>query len=66
MITRFHVQQYKYLFITKMTLGSKENYINAAATSERRASTGFTAGEACLTTIFGILLVSPTSILEFI
>jgi hypothetical protein len=49
-----------------MTLGSKENYINAAATSERQASTGLTIGEACLTTIFEILLVSQTSILEFI
>jgi hypothetical protein len=32
----------------------------------RRASTGLTVGEACLTTVFGILLESQTSILEFI
>jgi hypothetical protein len=49
-----------------MTLGSKENYINAAATSVRRASTGLTIGEAYLTIVFGILLASQTSILEFI
>jgi hypothetical protein len=50
-----------------MTLGSKENYINAAANYAwgelPQASTG---GEACLTTPFGILLVSQTSILKFI
>jgi hypothetical protein len=49
-----------------MTFGSKEkNYINAAAIYAwdelPQASTG---GEACLTTIFGILLVSQTSILN--
>jgi hypothetical protein len=42
-----------------MTLGSKENYINAATNYAwdelPQASTG---GEACLTTVFGILLVS--------
>jgi hypothetical protein len=42
-----------------MTLGTKENYINAAdnyAWGELpHASTG---GEACLTTVFGILLIS--------
>jgi hypothetical protein len=50
-----------------MTLGSKENYINAAinyAWDELpQASTG---GEGCLTTIFGILLVSQISILNSI
>jgi hypothetical protein len=49
-----------------MTLWSKENYINAAATSVRRVFTGLTVGEVCLTTIFEILLVSQTSILKFI
>jgi hypothetical protein len=50
-----------------MTLGSKENYINAAANyawdEPSQASTG---GEAYLTTFFGILLVSQTSILNSI
>jgi hypothetical protein len=50
-----------------MTLGSKENYINAAAIyvwdELAHASTG---GEACLTTVFGILLVSHISILDSI
>jgi hypothetical protein len=50
-----------------MTLGSKENYINAAAIYAwdelAHASTG---GEACLTTVFGILLVSHISILDSI
>jgi hypothetical protein len=45
-------------------LGLKKNYINAAAIYTwdelPEASTG---GEACLTTIFVILLVSQTSIL---
>jgi hypothetical protein len=50
-----------------MTLGSKENYINAvtiyAWDELPQASTG---GEACLTTVFGILLVSQISILDSI
>jgi hypothetical protein len=50
-----------------MTLGSEENYINAAdnyAWGELpQASTG---GEVCLTTVFGILLVSQISILDSI
>jgi hypothetical protein len=50
-----------------MTLGSKEIYINAAANYAwdelPQASTG---GEACLTTIFGIVQVSQTSILNSI
>jgi hypothetical protein len=50
-----------------MTLGSKENYINAAANYAwyelLQASTG---GEACLTTILRILLVSQISILDSI
>jgi hypothetical protein len=50
-----------------MTLGSKENYINAAAIYAwdelTQASTG---GEACQTTIFGILLVPQISILNSI
>jgi hypothetical protein len=50
-----------------MTLGSKENYINAAAIYAwgelPHASTG---GEVCLTTVFGILLVSQISILDSI
>jgi hypothetical protein len=50
-----------------MTLRSKENYINAAANYAwdelPHASTG---GEACLTTAFGILLVSQISILNSI
>jgi hypothetical protein len=55
------------LIYYRMTLRSKENYINAAANyasdEHPQASTG---GEACLTTIFGILLVSQTSILDSI
>jgi hypothetical protein len=50
-----------------MTLRSKENYINAAVNYAwdefSQASTG---GEACLTTVFGILLVSQISILDSI
>jgi hypothetical protein len=50
-----------------MTLGSKENYIIAAANYAwdeiPQASTG---GEAYRTTVFGILLVSQTSILNSI
>jgi hypothetical protein len=50
-----------------MTLGSKENHINAAANYAwhelQQASTG---GKACLTIIFGILLVSQISILNSI
>jgi hypothetical protein len=50
-----------------MTIGSKENYINAATNYAwdelPQASTG---GEACLTTVFEILLVSQTSILNSI
>jgi hypothetical protein len=49
-----------------MTVGSKENYINAMATKREMSFTGLTVGEACLTTVFGILLKSQTSILEFI
>jgi hypothetical protein len=50
-----------------MILGSKENYINAAVNyvwdELPQASTG---GEAYLTTVFGILLVSQISILNSI
>jgi hypothetical protein len=50
-----------------MTLGSKENYINAAINYAwdglPQASTG---GEACLTTVLKILLVSQISILDSI
>jgi hypothetical protein len=50
-----------------MTLGSKENYINVAAIYAwdelPQASIG---GEACLTTVFGILLVIQISILDSI
>jgi hypothetical protein len=48
-------------------LGLKKIYINAAAIYAwdelPQASTG---GEACLTTVFGILLVSQTSIFNYI
>jgi hypothetical protein len=50
-----------------MTHGSEENYINAAdnyAWDELpQASIG---GEACLTTVFGILLITQISILDSI
>jgi hypothetical protein len=50
-----------------MTLGSKENYINAAANYAwdelPQASTG---GEACPTTVFRIPLVSQIFILDSI
>jgi hypothetical protein len=50
-----------------MTLGSKENYINAAANYAwdelPHASIG---GEACLTTVLRILLVPQISILDSI
>jgi hypothetical protein len=50
-----------------MTLGSKENYINAVANyAWDELPQALTGGEACLTTIFGILLVSQTSILDSI
>jgi hypothetical protein len=50
-----------------MTLGSKENYINAVANyAWDELSQASTGGEACLTIIFGILLVSQTSILNSI
>jgi hypothetical protein len=50
----------------KTTLGSKENYIKQRQLSVRRASTGLTVGEACLTTVLRILLESQASILESI
>jgi hypothetical protein len=50
-----------------MTFGLKKNYINAVAIYAwdelPQASIG---GESCLTPVFGILLVSQTSILNFI
>jgi hypothetical protein len=50
-----------------MTLGFEENYINAVDNyvwgELPQASTG---GEACLTTVFGTLLVSQISILDSI
>jgi hypothetical protein len=50
-----------------MTLGSKENYINAAANyAWDELSQASTGGEAYLTTVFGMLLVSQTSILNSI
>jgi hypothetical protein len=50
-----------------MTLGSKENYIIAAANyAWDEIPQASTEGEACLTTVFGILLVSQTSILNSI
>jgi hypothetical protein len=57
----------KYFIYYRMTSGLKKNYINAttiyAWDELPQASTG---GEAFLTTIFGILLVSQTSILNSI
>jgi hypothetical protein len=42
-----------------MTLGSKENYINAAANyAWDELSQASTGGETCLTTVFEILLIS--------
>jgi hypothetical protein len=50
-----------------MTLGSKENYINAEANyAWDELPLALTGGEACLTTVIGILLVSQTSILNSI
>jgi hypothetical protein len=67
MINRCHIQKYKVLISYRMTLGSKENYINVAVNYAwdelPQASTG---GEACLTTVFGILLVSQISIFDSI
>jgi hypothetical protein len=67
MINRCHIQKYKVLIPYRMTRGSKENYINAVANYAwdelPQASTG---GEACLTTIFRILMVSQISILDSI
>jgi hypothetical protein len=67
MINICHIQQYKVLIPYRMTLGSKENYINAATNYAwdelPQASIG---GEACLTTVFGIPLVSHISILDSI
>jgi hypothetical protein len=57
----------KYFIYYRMTFGSKQNCINAAAIYAwdelPQVSTG---GEACLTTVFGILLVFQTSILNSI
>jgi hypothetical protein len=42
-----------------MTHGSEENYINAADNyAWDELSQALTGGEACLTSIFGILLIS--------
>jgi hypothetical protein len=50
-----------------MTLKSKENYINAAANYVwDELPQASTRGEAYLTTVFGILLVSQISILNSI
>jgi hypothetical protein len=50
-----------------MTLRSKENYINAAANyASDELAQASTGGEVCLTTVFGILLVSQISILNLI
>jgi hypothetical protein len=50
-----------------MTLGSKENYIKAAANyAWVEAPQALTRGEACLTAVFRIQLVSQTSILNSI
>jgi hypothetical protein len=50
-----------------MALGSKENYINSAANyAWDELPQALTEGEACLTTVFGILLVSQISILNSI
>jgi hypothetical protein len=50
-----------------MTLRSEENYINAAANyASDELAQASTGGEACLTTIFGILQVSQISILDLI
>jgi hypothetical protein len=50
-----------------MTLGSKENYINAAANyTWDELPQALTGGEACLTAVFRILLVSQISILNSI
>jgi hypothetical protein len=51
----------------RMTLGSKENYIKAAANyAWVEAPQALTRGEACLTAVFRIQLVSQTSILNSI
>jgi hypothetical protein len=50
-----------------MTLGSEENYINATANYVwDELPQASTRGEACLTTVFGILLLSQISILNSI
>jgi hypothetical protein len=50
-----------------MTLGSEENYINAAVNyAWDELPQVSTRGGACLTTVFGILLVSQISILDSI
>jgi hypothetical protein len=57
----------KYFIYYRMTLGSKENYINAAAIyAWDEFPQASTEGEANLTTVFGILLVSQTSIFNSI
>jgi hypothetical protein len=67
MIIRCHIQKYKVLIPYRMIIGSKENYINAAVNyvwdELPQATTG---GEACLTTVFGILLVSQIFTLDSI
>jgi hypothetical protein len=50
-----------------MTHGFEENYINAADNyAWDELSQVSTGGEACLTTVFGILLISQISILDSI
>jgi hypothetical protein len=50
-----------------MTLGSKENYINATTNyAWDELPQGSTGGDAYLTTVLGVLLVSQISILDSI
>jgi hypothetical protein len=59
MINRCHIPKYRVLIPYRMTLGYEEDYINAAANyAWDELLQASTRGEACLTTVFGILLVS--------
>jgi hypothetical protein len=64
MINKFPCSVIQSNYYYRMTLGSKEKYIKAAANyAWVEPPQALARGEACLTTVFGILLVSQTAIL---
>jgi hypothetical protein len=64
MINRFSCSVIQSNYYYRMTLGSKEKYIKAAANyAWVEPPQALARGEACLTAVIGILLVSQTSII---